>query len=145
MNRKLIIYLDNCCYGRRFDDKTNLNVKEEADRIRHIIRNRAKGRYAIIGSFAVKTEIGQITDNKKRRAVESHYKKTVVGTVKPTAQIITRAVELELKGLRMMDSRHLAAAEAAGADYLLTTDMDFIKKCSNPNFTTVKVINPLNF
>jgi len=44
-----------------------------------------------------------------------------------------------------MDSYHLAAAEAAGADYLLTTDLDFISKCVRPNFTAVRVINPLDF
>ncbi len=44
-----------------------------------------------------------------------------------------------------MDSFHLAAAEAAHADYLLTVDKDFLKICSRSNFAKVKVINPLNF
>jgi len=44
-----------------------------------------------------------------------------------------------------MDAAHLASAEAANTDYLLTVDKDFIKKCARTNITAVKVINPLDF
>jgi predicted nucleic acid-binding protein len=52
---------------------------------------------------------------------------------------------LESMGLKPMDARHLAAAEAAGADFLLTTDEKFIKRCAKNNLTAVKVIDPLDF
>jgi len=48
-------------------------------------------------------------------------------------------------GLKAMDARHLAAAEAAKADYLITTDEKFIKRCAKNNLTAVKVIDPLDF
>jgi len=44
-----------------------------------------------------------------------------------------------------MDARHLATAEGAGADFLLTVDTDFIRKCNKLNLTIVGVINPTNF
>lgn len=142
----LKVYLDNCCYGRRFDRKTNLKVKMEAVKIRKIIKNRIKGGYVIIGSFAVEYEINQIAHNKKRTATEKHYKKAIAGhKIELSPPIITRARELESKGLREMDSFHLAAAEAAGADVLITTDADFIRICAKKYLTTIKVINPLNF
>jgi len=141
MNRKLIIYLDTCCYSRLFDGKTSPEVIAEAERIRHIIRSRKKSGYIIIGSFTVVTEIAQ-NPNKERWYIERLYNRIKSGAAATPAQ---RAAELEAKGLKTMDARHLAAAEAADADYLLTVDKEFLKKCSRPNFTTVKVINPINF
>jgi len=145
MSRKLIVYLDTCCYSRLFDVTDQIDMIKEAGRIRYIIRNRFSGRYRFIGSDVVITEIRQNPDNKERRITERLYNKIISGKVATTEQSISRARELQLKGLKEMDSFHLALAEAAVADYLLTVDKDFIKKCSQRNFTTVKVINPIGF
>jgi len=145
MNKKPIIYLDNCCYSRLFDIITQAKVKAEAEKIQFIINNRFLGNYVIIGSLVVISEIRGIADAKKRKAVSDCYFDTISGNVQLYAQGLARAYELYLKGLGKMDSRHLAAAETAGAEFLLTTDADFIKKCAQKNFTTVKVINPLDF
>jgi len=117
----------------------------EAAKIREIINDRIIGGYAIIGGFAVSVEIGNNRNDLKRMASKSLYDEIIIDEVKNSVRIIARAAELESMGLGPMDARHLAAAEAAQADYLLTTDLYFIKKCSRPNFTTVNVINPLNF
>jgi len=142
VNRKLIIYLDTCCYSRLFDGKTSPEVIAEAERIRHIIRNRKKGGYIIVGSGAVVTEINQNPDDRERRAIERFYNRIIRGKATTPAQ---RAAELETKGLKTMDARHLAAAEVARADYLLTVDKGFLKVCSRSKITKVNVINPLNF
>lgn len=66
------------------------------------------------------------------------YKKTIVGgAVDVSEKILARADKLELMGLGMMDARHLAAAEDAGAEYLLTTDEKFLKKCKNRSIEMV--------
>jgi predicted nucleotidyltransferase len=48
-------------------------------------------------------------------------------------------------GLGVMDSYHLAAAEAAGADVLITVDKDFERISTNKKLSRVIVINPLKF
>lgn len=141
----IVVYLDNCCYSRLTDEDTQLNMIAEAAKIQTIIDNRFFSGYMIIGSRAVTAEIGNNRDVAKREESYRVYWDTVAGEVSISEEVVTRAAELELKGLGAMDSFHLAAAEAAVADYLLTTDIDFINKCSKPNFTFVKVINPLNF
>jgi len=145
MNRKLIIYLDTCCYSRLFDGKTSPEVIAEAERIRHIMRNGFSGKYIIVGSNIVTTEIRQNPDVKERRETESLYNATIRDEAKASAQRTTRAKVLQRMGLKEMDALHLAAAESMGADYLLTVDKEFLKKASRPNFTTVKVINPILF
>jgi len=145
MNRKLIIYFDNCCYSRLFDINALGNVKAQAAKIRHIINNRINGGYIIVGSPIVMAEIRKTRNAKKLKAIEVLYYGIIVNEVKISAQIVTRAVKLNLMGLGKMDSFHLAAAEAAEADFLITTDERFIRKCQNRNITAVKVIDPLNF
>jgi len=145
MNRTRVIYLDNCCNSRLFDSDTSPKVKAQADKIRRIIDNRKKDGYVIIGGFAGEAEIRKIPDDEKRRTAEQSYRESIDDNIKLSAQIITRAVSLNLMGMGKMDSFHLAAAEAAGADILITTDEKFIRKCKNRNITTVKVIDPLDF
>ncbi len=141
----IVIYLDNCCYSRLTDEDTRLNVIAEAAKIQTIIDNRFFGGYMIAGSRIVTIEMENNPNDAAREKSMRTYRSAVTGEVGITAQVIARAQGLESNGLRPMDARHLAAAEAIYADYLLTTDLDFIKKCSKPDFTTVKVINPIDF
>jgi len=142
----MIIYLDNCCYSRLFDAITSTKIGAEAKKIQLIIDNLFLGDYKIIGSLVLTSEMSGIDDYEKREAVEEIYDRVVTDEVRLSAQTIVRADELRLSmGLGVMDSRHLAAAEAAKADFLLTTDADFIKKCAKKKLTNVKVINPLDF
>jgi len=143
--RLIIIYLDNCCYSRLTDGDAQLNMIAEAAKIQTIIDNRFFGGYMIVGSRVVTAEMEKNRNAVKRDKSERVYRGAIAGEVSISAEVIARAQELESKGLRPMDARHLAAAEAAMADYLLTTDLRFIKKCGKPNFTTVRVINPLDF
>jgi predicted nucleic acid-binding protein len=145
MNIKRVVYLDNCCNSRLFDGDTSPKVEAQAAKIRRIIDNRKKDGYVIIGGFAGEAEIRKIPDDEKRRTAEQSYRESIDDNIKLSAQIITRAVSLNLMGMGKMDSFHLAAAEAAGADILITTDEKFIRKCKNRNITTVKVIDPLDF
>jgi len=144
VNRILTVYLDTCCYSRLFDGKKSLTITAEAARIRYIIRNRRTSNYRIIGSLAVVTEISQ-NPKKNRKYIERLYNIVKSGEAQISAQSAKRAAELETIGLKPMDARHLAAAEAARADYLLTVDKDFLRICSKSNITAVKVINPIDF
>jgi len=139
------ICFDNCCNSRLFDDDTQPETKAEADAIRRIINNKRRGRYVIIGSFAGDAEINKIPDGKTRRDAKLKYEGYIDGWIKKTAPIMARARKLMANGLDSWDAAHLAAAEAARADYLLTVDKDFLKVCSRQNFTKVKVINPIDF
>jgi len=139
------VYVDSCGFGRLYDNESQAKVKAEADAIRKTIEHCRLGEFSIIGSAVVVSEIRAIEDDdEKRDALEKIYNEVAVNAPL-TAQCLARAHQLHLAGLGVMDSRHLAVAEAEGAGFLLTTDMDFIKKCARPNFTKVKVINPLDF
>jgi predicted nucleic acid-binding protein len=139
------VYFDTCTISRLFDAIKPPNVEAEAEKIQEIIDNLVLGGYAIIGSAVVIFEIRQIKDDERREATEEVYNSTGADDTPLSEQSRARAQELRSKGLKLMDAAHLAAAEAAGADYLLTTDADFIKICARKNLSKVRVINPLDF
>ncbi|GBU21555.1 hypothetical protein R80B4_01451 [Fibrobacteres bacterium R8-0-B4] len=145
MNRKRIIYLDTCIYGRRFDAPPNARTRAEAAAVKAILKKCKTGGHKIIGSAAVASEIGQIPNAAARADIDAFYKKTVDEEFPLTAEAVKRALYFEAHGLGEMDAMHLAAAESAGADFLLTVDADFIRKCNNTNLTAVTVMNPINF
>jgi predicted nucleic acid-binding protein len=145
LSRWIIVYLDNCCYSRLTDAGAPPDTIAEAAKIRAIIDNRFIGGYVIIGGFAVPIEMGKNPNDIKRMASKRLYDEIIIDEVNEDEQIIARALKLEASGLRKMDAAHLATAEAANADYLLTVDKDFIKTCARSNITAVKVINPLDF
>jgi len=62
-----------------------------------------------------------------------------------TAADFQRAGEFMTRGLRAKDSLHLAAAEAVGADFLITVDKKFERIAAKNNMSSVKVINPVDF
>jgi predicted nucleic acid-binding protein len=95
--------------------------------------------------MAVTFEIGKIRNAEVRGNVEAFFDATIDTYFTATADDDARAKALQAEGLGRMDSYHLAIAETAGADVLLTTDTQFIQTCAKKNLSGVRVINPLNF
>jgi len=141
----MIIYLDTCIYGRTFDRPPSPEVRAEATAIKTIIYKCKVGGHLIVGSPFISFEIGKISNDAKRAEIVAFYYKSINSEAKPTTENIQRAQHLETQGLGEMDARHLATAEGVGADFLLTVDKFFIKRCNDLNLTVVGIMNPTNF
>ncbi|MDR2693257.1 MAG: hypothetical protein LBB74_03470 [Chitinispirillales bacterium] len=102
-------------------------------------------KHVVLGSLALRTEIGNIRDTEKRIAVSDYYKSAVNEYIPYTGSITKLARTMTAKvGLGGFDSLHLAFAISASADYLLTVDNDFEKASSKLNLK-VQVVNPRKF
>jgi predicted nucleic acid-binding protein len=141
----MIIYLDTCCYGRPYDNTSQIKIATEAAAVMAVIETCRITGHCIIGSTAVTFEFGKIRDAEVREDIEALFDTTINAYFAATADDDVRAQALQAEGLGKMDSYHLAIAEAAGADALLTTDVDFARICAKKNLSEVRVINPLNF
>jgi predicted nucleic acid-binding protein len=139
------IYLDTCCYGRPYDDPAQVKIAVETAAIKGIIDICRVAGHCIVGSTAVDYELGNISNAKKRDDIETFFNRTKNTYYVITADIDIRAQALQTDGLGRLDSYHLAIAEAAGVDVLLTTDEPFVRICARKNLSSVRVINPLNF
>jgi predicted nucleic acid-binding protein len=62
-------------------------------------------------------------------------------TIYLTDAIKSRAISFEQSNVKAMDSLHLATAESANADILLSTDRDFIKAAKRTD-AAIRVENP---
>ena len=139
------IYIDTCCYNRPYDDQTQERISAESAAIVSIIELCKIVGYPIVGSLVLLSEISEIKNVEKRRFIEEFYNTSVNEEIPLTGDIIKHARLLtQTQNLDDFDGLHLAAAIAAGADVLLTTDDDFEKRCSGLSLK-IKVMNPVNF
>ena len=140
----MTIYLDNCCYNRPFDDQTQERIHLESEAILTILQRGQMGIYKIVGSRILELEMERMRDVAKRQRVKELYK--VADThICYTEEIKKRSQEImKLSKIRTFDSLHIAAAEKAEADVMLTTD-DKLEKMTEKLELKVKVMNPLKF
>ncbi len=138
------IYLDNCCYNRLFDDRSNIKNYLEREAILIIMQKAYDGEEEIIGSDILDIEISRITNSDKRNDVDGVYHALISEKVETDEQIKARAKEImEISDIKAFDSLHLASAEAR-ADMLLTTDVKFIRNCKK-FLCKVDVKNPIEY
>jgi predicted nucleic acid-binding protein len=141
----MIIYLDVCCLNRPFDDQTQDRIHLEAEAILSILNHSRTAGWSVIGSDAIDYEISKIPDSDKRLMVQ------ILSTmhdahVRVDAGVEKRALELKRAGLKPLDALHVACAEKAKAEILLTTDDNLLSKAlKNQRTLKVKVENPLRW
>jgi hypothetical protein len=139
------IYLDSCCYGRPWDGKDQASIVAEANAIGEIIDWRFINGHITIGSPIVKSEILRNPRPDIRAAVMEYFLESIDEYVYLATADYARARVLRKAGLRRKDHYHLAAAECAGADMLLTVDKGFLQVATSRSLSKVQVINPLSF
>lgn len=138
------IYLDNCCYNRPFDDQMQERIHLESEAILTILKMGQTKRFTIVGSEILELEINHMQDVYKKQKVLDLYK--VVDLRIPYTEKIRKRSEdiMTMSKIRTFDSLHIAAAEEANAEVLLTTDDKFEKMAEKLDLLT-KVVNPLKF
>lgn len=140
----MTIYLDNCCYNRPFDDQMQERIHLESEVILTVLKMGQMKKVIIVGSEILELEMNQMQDENKKRKVLDLYQ-VVNRRILYTESIKKRSADImSISKIRTFDSLHIAAAEEADADILLTTDDKFEKMAANLSLKT-RVINPLRF
>ena len=88
------IYLDNCCYNRLFDDRSNIKNYLEREAILIIMQKAYDGEEEIIGSDILDIEISKIINAEKRNDVEGVYRSLISNVVEIDERIKSRAEEI---------------------------------------------------
>lgn len=139
------IYFDVCCLNRPFDDQTQQNIHLESEAVITILSNIQKGKWIMIGSAFLDWEISKIPEMERFHKVRYLYS---MAKLKITTDnfIETRQPVIEEMGFGTIDAFHIAAAEKAKADILITTDYDILKKYDlQRNLINVRIQNPVQF
>jgi predicted nucleic acid-binding protein len=137
------VYLDACCPNRLTDDQSQLRIRREAEAVELILGRIQAGEIHWISSEALADEIARNPDV-ERRLENAALLAIAAENVEVDDLIARRAADLQIAGYGAYDALHLACAEAARVDILLTTDDVFIRKASRQlGQPFVAVLNPL--
>ncbi len=139
------VYLDACCLSRLTDDQSQARIREEAEAVEQVLAGVRRGVVEILSSEALEDEVRRNPSQERRREAQTTLTLAVT-SIEIGEVIALRAQGLVGLGYGPFDALHLAAAESAGADVLLTTDDRLLKrtarKLGNPR---IPVRNPLSW
>ncbi len=140
----LKLYLDNCCYNRPFDDLKQEKICLEATAVEDILKLSINQKLLLYKSIAIDFELSRISDGNKKRQVEDLYDAMNLIDIPYNDTIKIRATELRKYNIKDMDALHIAFAESANVDYMVTTDRLLLNAAKRADLM-VKVINPVEF
>lgn len=140
----LKLYLDNCCYNRPFDDLKQEKICLEATAVEDILKLAIDKKLLIYKSIAIDFELSRISNGNKKRQVEDLYDAMNLIDIPYNDTIKRRAIALKKYNIKYMDALHIAFAENANVDYMITTDKLLLNASKRADLT-IKVINPVEF
>jgi predicted nucleic acid-binding protein len=139
-DKKLRVYLDNCCYNRPYDDQSNIINRVETEAklaIQSFIRQK---KLELVWSFVLEFENDANPFELRRKRIEE-WKHLAVIDCALCDEIAEKATQLTRLKLRQKDAGHIACAVIANADYFITTD----KKILNKAVADIVCLNPIDF
>ncbi|AFZ60635.1 PIN domain-containing protein [Anabaena cylindrica FACHB-243] len=145
MSKSYFIYLDVCCLNRPFDDWSYDRNRLEGEAVIKIFKLVKSGKYKLVSSEAIQAELRKMTNIDKLKEIRELLK-LVDYQIVLNEEIDQRSQELEQLGFSLYDSFHVACAEYAKIDVLLTTDDRLLKKAIKyRNILQVQLENPVTW
>ena len=138
--KRSLIYMDNCCFNRPFDDLSNDKVRFESESVLTIINYCEQDIWDLCSSDVLYDEIDRMDDIVKKEKVLTLYNSATVD-IEINDNIIRRASDLMQTNIRPFDALHIASAEARHADIFLTTDKKLINASKRVK-ASVRITNP---
>jgi len=138
----LLIYLDNCCYNRPFDEQAQVRVRLETEakmRLQSLMRG---GEIGYAWSSVLEYEIGRSPFFDRVKKIRP-WRCGATTYVRLDELLIARGAEIMSLGVKKMDALHLACAEHAGCEWFFTFDRGILKKVRN--LGAMRVANPVEF
>ena len=137
------VYLDNCCFGRPFDNQNFPRIAEETKAVFAIREQIKAGQIKMATSYILHHENLQCPITLRRRAVERFLKtySSVYISINLAELILTKAEKFISTGIKEKDAYHVASAILAECDYFLTVDDRLLKLKTDE----IVLINPVDF
>jgi len=142
-NRKIRIYLDNCCYNRPYDDQSQLMVSIETQCKLWIQKMIREGSYELVSSYMLRYECIYSPFIDRKRAIIQFIDKYAdyIVDVDRKNLIEERAQDIMSTGIKFKDACHVASAIFAGCDYFISTDKRLLRYKSEE----IKLVSPVEF
>ncbi len=120
------LYLDLCCLKRPFDDQRQERVRREAEAVASLIERMERGEIELVRSPALRLENDR-NPREDRRLAAAPWLDGAAVEVPLSNAVEARARELVDLGFPTLDALHVAFAEAANAQWLMTCDDHLVR------------------
>ena len=139
------IYLDACCLNRPFDDQSQDRIRLESEATVLILNRAERKELDWISSSVLVYELRKTPDAERRERVEAILE-FASAVVVAEAESIDRAEQLHSMGFKAVDALHVACAEQASCEVLLTTDDRFLRAARrHAGVLRVRIENPVTW
>ena len=138
----MLIYLDNCCFNRPYDDQSHISIRLETEAKLHIQEGVYLGKYQLAWSYILDYENSQ-NPFLERKATIATWKKFATSDIEGSHELINSARSYQNIGLKAKDALHLACAIQAQCCVFLTTDRGILRKADR--IKSISIQNPINF
>lgn len=138
----MLIYLDNCCFNRPFDDQKQIRIHIETEAKLFIQGKVLAGEFKLAQSYILDYENSANPFSERKEIIANWKKRAVVDTDEMNI-LLGLARQLNKSGIKAKDSLHIASSVVMQCDYFITTDQFLIKKLAN--FEGIKVVSPVDF
>lgn len=139
----MLLYLDENCYQRGFDDQNQFRIRMEAIACQEIFQRAESGVVNLVWSFMLQDETLQCPVPERKVAV-LRLSEICVVRIGPNNEIYDLAVIFNKKyNLSPKDAIHLACAVSAKSDLFVTCDDGIIKKAKI--LETIEISNPIDY
>ena len=136
----MLLYLDNCCFNRPFDDQSQLQISLETQAKLYVQRKIIDGRFSLLWSYIFEYE-NKKNPYKTQRDSILGWKDIAVSTIFESEGILSFGDKLMERGVKLYDALHVACAFTGGCDYFLTVDKNLLNK----QIGEIRVCNPIDF
>ena len=139
----LKIYLDNCCYGRPFDDLSQEKINDEATAkmfIQSLIKYKSLLLYSSFMLFREISDIPIASNKEHILKFVNEYSSFFISEDR-REDIKQISEDIMKTGIKNKDAIHLACSMIAECDYFITTD----KRVLNHKTDMIKIANPIEF
>lgn len=136
------VYLDCCSLQRPFDDRSQPRIAVEAEAVLVVLAMCESGSAKLLSSEPLLYEIALIPDQARKQNALAILR-LANEFIEITTEIESLARKLRAKGLKPLDSLHLACAWVVNADYFCTCDDRLLRKARHLSGLAVKAVSPV--
>jgi predicted nucleic acid-binding protein len=138
----MLLYLDICCFNRPFDPQDQTRVRWETEAKLEVQERIRSGGVALAWSYAMDLE-NHANPFAERRHSIARWRDLATADATASSSLLDLATDLEARGLKPLDSLHLACAITCRCDFLLTTDDGILRK--RRVVGEIRILNPTEF
>jgi len=138
-NKRIRVYMDNCCFNRPYDDQKDLKIELETKAKLYIQKQIETDAIDLVWSYVLEYENANNPYTEKKSSI-GRWKNMANSYVDESEDGILLAEEISSTGVKPSDALHVASAIISGCDYFISTDKRILKYKTN----RIKVMNPVD-